>query len=176
MELYILRHGEAGKRLSSKTKDFNRRLTATGEKEVKAIAITIKNLKIKFELIITSPLQRANQTASIVAKTLNKGRKVEGWDELKPEGNRQELYHKLSQFNQASTVLIVGHEPYLSGMIGELIRNDGVEEEHVKNDIGSGQIVLKKAGLAKIRITSLTPKMQGELRWLLTPGLLNKIK
>ena len=61
-------------------------------------------------------------------------------------------------------------------MIGELIRNDGVEEEHVKNDIGSGQIVLKKAGLAKIRITSLTPKMQGELRWLLTPGLLNKIK
>jgi phosphohistidine phosphatase len=47
---------------------------------------------------------------------------MENWDELKPEGNRKELYRKLSQkFKQDSSILIVGHEPYLSTLISEVI-------------------------------------------------------
>jgi phosphohistidine phosphatase len=59
MDLYILRHGEAGKRLSSSSgnKDFARPLTVTGQKEVADIAASLKYLGIKFDLITTSPLK-----------------------------------------------------------------------------------------------------------------------
>jgi phosphohistidine phosphatase SixA len=50
---------------------------------------------------------------------------VEDWDELKPEGNSRDLYRKLSQkFKQDSSILIVGHEPYLSSLISEIISED----------------------------------------------------
>ena len=85
MELFILRHGEAGKRVSSGNKDSARPLTVTGQKEVADIAASLKDLGVKFDLIITSPLKRAHQTAAIVAKKLQNEKKMEDWDELKPE-------------------------------------------------------------------------------------------
>lgn len=159
MDLFILRHGEAGKKLASGDKDFERPLTVAGQKEVSNISNSLKDLGIKFDLIVTSPLKRAHQTAAILSKIFRKEKKMQDWDELKPEGNRLELYRKLSQFKEQSSILIVGHEPYLSEMIGEIIF-----------DGKAGHIVLKKSGLARVRIiSSAAPKMQGELKWLLTP-------
>ena len=91
---------------------------------------------------------------------------IETWDELKPEGNSVDLHRKLSQFKQnSSDCPIVGHEPYLSSMISEIISEDV-----------TSHVVLKKAGLAKIRITSMsTQSMHGELEWLLTPKLMKNI-
>ena len=158
MYLFILRHGEAGKKLATGNRDFERSLTVAGQKEVAHIAKSLKDMGIKFDFILTSPLKRAHQTAAIVSKIFKNEKKMEDWDELKPEGNRPELYRKLTQFKQQSSVLIVGHEPYLSDMISEIIFD------------GKGKhVVLKKAGLAKIGITSASPKLHGELKWLLTP-------
>ena len=67
MELFLFRHGEAGKRLQSGSKDFDRPLTSTGQKEIESISISLKKLKINFDRIITSPLKRAHQTAVIVS-------------------------------------------------------------------------------------------------------------
>ena len=123
---------------------------------------------MKFDVIITSPLKRAHQTGSIVAKIFNIENKLIDWHELQPESNRIELYRKLSsqQFREESTVLIVGHEPYLSSLINEIIS----EAE------SSSSIVLKKTGLAKISITSHSAQnMHGELKWLLTPKLMKNI-
>jgi len=96
---------------------------------------------------------------------------MENWDELKPKGNRKERYRKLSQkFKQDSSILIVGHEPYLSTLISEVIS--------VGNRVGiaGGRVVLKKAGLVKVRITSSSHQMiHGEHIWLLTPKHLKKI-
>jgi phosphohistidine phosphatase len=47
--------------------------------------------------------------------------------------------------------------------------------EIIFNGNNSGRIVLKKAGVARIRIISSTPKLNGELRWLLTPKILSNI-
>jgi phosphohistidine phosphatase len=171
MDLFILRHGEAGKRLSSGSSDFDRPLTIAGKREVTDIAKSLQELGLKFNFIITSPLTRAYQTASLVAMAFKSENNMESWEELKPEGNRKELYRKLSQkFKQDSSVLIVGHEPYLSSLISEAIFEG--------NPVGTagGRIVLKKAGLAKVRITSFSNQMiQGELRWLLTPKHMKRI-
>ena len=165
MDLFILRHGEAGQRVSAGRGDFQRSLTTAGQKEVSDIATSLKDLGIKLDIVISSPLKRAHQTASIVAKTFKIEKKMQGWAELSPEGNRLDLYNKLLQLKQQSSVLVVGHEPYLSEMISEMIfeGNNG------------GRIDLKKTGLARIRIVSSTPKFQGELRWLLTPKLLRNM-
>ena len=165
MDLFILRHGEAGQRVSAGRGDFQRPLTAAGQKEVSDIATSLKDLGIKLDIVISSPLKRAHQTASIVAKTFKIEKKMQCWAELSPEGNRLDLYNKLLQLKQQSSVLVVGHEPYLSEMISEMIfeGNNG------------GRIDLKKTGLARIRIVSSTPKFQGELRWLLTPKLLRNM-
>jgi phosphohistidine phosphatase len=165
LDLFILRHGDAGQRVSAGSGDFQRSLTAAGQKEVSDIARSLKDLGTRFDLVITSPLKRAHQTASIVAKILKIEKKMQDWAELSPEGNRLDLYNKLSKLKQQSSILVVGHEPYLSGMINEII-NDGNK---------GGRIVLKKVGLARIRIISSTPKLQGELRWLLTPKLLKNM-
>lgn len=165
MDLFILRHGEAGQRVSAGRGDFQRSLTTAGQNEVSDIAKSLKELGTKFDVVITSPLKRAHQTAAIVAKTLKMQKKMQDWAELSPEGNRLDLYNKLSQLKQQSSVLVVGHEPYLSKMVSEIIFDGN----------NGGRIDLKKTGLARIRIISSTPKFQGELRWLLTPKLLRNM-
>lgn len=165
MELYILRHGEAGKPIPNVRKDSERPLTVAGQGEIIEVAKAVVKLGVKFDFVATSPLKRARQTAEVVAKIFNlKKGSFEDWTELKPDGRNRELFHKLSQFKPESSVLIVGHEPYLSRMIAEIVF-----------DGGSGRIVLKKGGLAKITMTTFHPKIKGELRWLLTPKHLKKI-
>ena len=168
--MFILRHGEAGKKLPAGTSDFRRPLTFAGKKEVKDIAKSLKDIRVKLNLIITSPLKRTYQTASIVAMVFKMKSNIETWDELKPESNSKDLYPKLYQkFKQNSSILIVGHEPYLSNLIIEIISNG--------NRPTPRGIVLKKGGLAKVRITSSSDQMvKGELRWLLTPMIMKKIK
>jgi len=165
VELYILRHGEASKPISNAGKDSERPLTVTGHEEVMQVAMALDKLGVRFDFVATSPLKRARQTAEAFVKIFNvKKGGLEEWAELKPEGKTRELYHKLSQFKPESSVLVVGHEPYLSTMISEIVF-----------DGGTGRIVLKKAGLAKITIMTFHPKIKGELRWLLTPKHLKKI-
>lgn len=158
VQLYILRHGEAGKRMPASSKDSERALTVTGEDVVKEVAQALTALKVRPDFVATSPLKRARQTAEIVTKTLKiKKGDFEEWNELKPEGHHQDLYRRLALFKPESEVMVVGHEPYLSAIIGEMVFG------------GSGRIILKKAGIAKVMVTSFHPRIKGELRWLLAP-------
>lgn len=159
VDLYVLRHGEAGKRLAAGAKDSERALTVAGVKEMEEVAGAISALGIKPDFVVTSPLTRASQTAGIVGKKLKikKDRLLE-WDELKPEGSRFKLFDRLARVKPETSIMVVGHEPYLSTMISDLVF-DGQK----------GRIVLKKAGLARVSVNSFKPKANGELRWLLTP-------
>ncbi len=164
MDLLILRHGEAGSRIPVASKDSERALTATGHRDVEEVAGSLKALKLEIDLIVSSPLTRSLETAQVVAKELDKSKDLEVWDELKPEGDRAALYEHLATLNQESSVLMVGHEPYLSFLVSDLISGNT-----------RSRIVLKKAGMAKVSINSLTPKASGELRWLLTPRQIKKL-
>lgn len=84
MELFILRHGEAGQR-SSMTSDRIRPLTSAGKAEIHEIAKALKIIGLKFDLVVTSPLKRAYDTAMIVSDIFNIGNKIQVWNELAPE-------------------------------------------------------------------------------------------
>lgn len=164
VDLYVLRHGEAGKRLAAGSNDSERALTVAGAKEVEEIAGAIAKLGIKPDLVATSPLARAHQTAAIVAKKLKIKNKMQDWDELKPEGSRARLYERLARFKPEASVMVVGHEPYLGSLVSELAF-DGQK----------GRVVMKKGGLARVGVTSLRPRPKGELRWLLTPKIMKRM-
>jgi phosphohistidine phosphatase len=146
------------------SKDFGRGLTASGRKEMEDVASSINGMKLGIDRIATSPLSRARESAEIVAKELKKQKDFEVWDELKPEAATADLYHRLSKLKEDSSILLVGHEPYLSGMIGELI--SGGKEN---------RILLKKGGMAKVVVNSFGPRPSGELRWLLTPRQIKRM-
>jgi len=163
LELYILRHGEAGRSLAPSTRDSRRPLTEDGRKEVSEVAESIASLKIRFDHIVSSPLSRAAETALLVAKTAKPSVEVEFWDELKPEGDSKKFCSRLAKLGENSVVLAVGHEPYLTGLISEITGGPGA------------RLVLKKSGLARISVSSFEPEFRGQLRWLLSPRILKRI-
>lgn len=168
MELYLLRHGEAGKRVPISARDMERALTASGKEEVEEVAEAMAELGFEFDAVVTSPLKRAKDTALIVNEALKRKAEVEVWAELSPEGGRSAFYRRLQKLKADAEVLCVGHEPYLTTAIGEIVR-EGPDRP------GDVRIVLRKGGLARVSVTGFTPKINGELRWLLTPKLIRKM-
>jgi len=167
VELYLLRHGEAGKRLPAATKDEDRALTVAGREEIQRIGESLANDGFEFDTVATSPLRRAKETAMIVNRALKRRAQVEEWTELSPEGSRVTLYRRLAKLKPESSILCVGHEPYLTTSIGEII---GVGERR-----GTVRIVLKKGGIARLSVSRFTPEVSGELRWLLTPRQIRRL-
>ena len=160
MDLFILRHGKSGIRTSAPS-DFKRKLSEVGKKEVEEISKVLQRSGIQFDYIITSPLKRALQTAEIILENQKtKKNNFLTWNELKPESKIIDATKKISKLKIDSSVLIVGHDPHLSMLIGNIITSSS-------SNVCS--INLKKAGLAKIRLHSFSPELKGELRWLVTP-------
>lgn len=166
MELFILRHGEAGQRSSSMAGDRKRPLTSSGKLEISEIANALKIIDLKFDLIITSPLKRASETAMIVAKVFKIGNKVQVWNELAPEGQKTDLYRKLSELREEYVVLMVGHQPLLGHITNDIIH---------KGKSSPCNLLLKKGGIVRIRLLRKSNAPRGELRWLLTPRILKNI-
>ncbi|HEY7695780.1 MAG TPA: phosphohistidine phosphatase SixA [Nitrososphaeraceae archaeon] len=164
MELFILRHGEAGQ--SSLSSDRIRPLTSAGRTEMFEIAKALKIVGLKFDLVVTSPLKRAYDTAMIVSEVFNIGSKVQVWNELAPEGKRTEIYKKISQVREEYSVLIVGHQPLLGEMVNEIIH---------KSKSSPCNLLLKKGGIVRIRLLRKSNIPKGELKWLLTPRILKNI-
>ena len=168
MDLYLLRNGEAGKRMPAAAEDTERALTASGRREIEEVAEGIEGLGHRFDVLATSPLRRARETALVVNKVLGRKASVEEWQELSPEGSRSAFYRRLAKLRPGSVVMCVGHEPYLTVAIGEMTGRGG--------DASAGfRISLKKGGLAKLSITGFNPRISGELRWLLTPRQVRKM-
>jgi phosphohistidine phosphatase len=162
MDFYIVRHGEAGKSLSSLRKDRERSLTATGRRQTENLAKFLQGLGLKFDEVVTSPLPRARETAELLVKGQRKV-DLQVWEELRPEGDKEAMLSRLAKLGHNSKVLLVGHEPYLGVLIADLL---GAEP---------GTLVLKKGGIARVRITTFSPRAKGEFRWLLSPRVLKRI-
>lgn len=162
MELYLLRHGEAGKSMPGSSRDARRTLTQDGREGVEKVGMAIKRLDLGLDKVATSPLSRAADTAEIVCRQIRMKARLESWDELKPEGDRSLLYARLGRLQPDASVMLVGHEPYLTSVISDVIG-------------GRPRVVLKKAGLARLRVVSVLPSPHGELRWLLSPRVLQAL-
>lgn len=162
MNLYILRHAIAVPRGTRGFKDENRPLTKDGARKMKTAAKGMRALDITFDRIATSPYLRARQTAEIVAEVFD--HEVEIWDSLIPHKDTLELVATLRKFNDKS-ILLVGHEPHLSGFVSLLISGDR-----------DAQIELKKGALCKLTSDDLIHGQCADLQWLLAPAQLRNAR
>jgi len=150
MQLYFLRHGEADWP-NWKKPDDERPLTKYGKKEVGKVAAFLKRIKTRPELIVTSPLPRASQTAKIAAE----GLKVKYREDklLAPGFGREELERLLRKYPEES-LMIVGHEPDFTEVISELT---------------GASLKLSKAGTALVELNRSW--RNGRLLWLFPPKI-----
>jgi phosphohistidine phosphatase len=160
MNLFLLRHGlavEPG--TPGYTTDAARPLTPVGERKLWRIAEAMSAMKLSFDLICSSPYLRARQTAEIVAEAFHARRKLTFLDQLVPGGSAKGLIAELNRFSPTpDEILLVGHEPSMSGLISLLVFGDP-----------DCSVQMKKAGLAKLSCESLKAGKCATLEWLLTP-------
>lgn len=157
MILYFLRHGLAEEREGWEAQDDQRPLTEKGKNQLERQARKLADLGLDVDLIVTSPLARASQTAEIVARRLRLNEKLVEDERLAPGFNLVRLQLVLADHPHSEQILLIGHEPDFSETISDLI--------------GGGQLIFKKGGLARVDIYLRDP-LQGELVWLAPPKIL----
>ena len=116
MTIYFLRHADAESMASS---DFERNLTPKGLEQAAKVGRFCKAHGLAPDKILTSPLNRARQTAEIVAKALGAESVVQDW--LACGMRLETLLMELSAQGKVESLLVVGHEPDFSSVISELI-------------------------------------------------------
>ena len=155
MQLYFLRHGEADWPNWTKPDD-ERPLTDFGKKEVRQVAKFLDRLKVRPDLIVSSPLPRASQTAKIAAEYLKA--KLRQDESLTPGFGMSEL-RTLLRRHGSKVLMLVGHEPdfttVISGLTGTSLK-------------------LSKAGVAMIDVDP--DSEEGKLLWLFPPKFARKAK
>jgi phosphohistidine phosphatase len=155
MRLYLLRHGIA-EEWQPDYPDEKRRLTGDGKRKVRLISQGLSKLRLDLDLIVTSPLPRASETAEIVAEVLDCKEKLKVDDRLAGGFSMSELRGIVSDAGSVQSIMLVGHEPGFSMIAGSLT--------------GGSQIDLKKGGLVRIDTDRIGPG-EGILKWVLTPSL-----
>jgi phosphohistidine phosphatase len=159
MRLHFLRHGIAEEHRLGLS-DSLRKLTPEGIKEMRLVARGMKSLDLKLDAIYTSPLVRARETAQIAAEALGLEDVVQEAEALACGCGFGELADLLSRIRPEGRVLLVGHEPDFSTLVGQLI--------------GGGSVRMRKAALACVETSMVRPGV-GELLWLLSPGHLRAL-
>ncbi len=157
MKLYFLRHGLAWDREEWKGTDDQRPLTEEGKKRMERVAATLAGLDLELKGILTSPLVRAHQTASIVASALRLKDKLVVDNRLGPGFGKDSLAAILKDHEASEELMLVGHEPGMSETVSALI--------------GGGRIVCKKGGLACVNLADPS-SLKGNLLWLIPPRIL----
>ncbi|HEY5550303.1 MAG TPA: phosphohistidine phosphatase SixA [Opitutaceae bacterium] len=163
MNLFILRHaiaahpGDPG--VPADLRDADRPLTAEGRRRLLRSTKAMKALGLRFDVVLSSPLLRALQTAEIVTKAMGQRSQAVVTERLAPGASTQDLIRELDRLAaRAQDILLVGHEPDLSELIGLLCAGNT-----------SASFELKKGGLAKLESAKLRHGRCATLAWLLTP-------
>jgi phosphohistidine phosphatase len=157
-ELYIIRHGLAGEH-GTYANDDERPLTDEGIKKTKRVAKRLHELDLQFELILTSPLVRARQTAEIL-KDANLSHQLQESAYLAPQGDFNGWLDWLRQWRAqgGNRLAIVGHEPSLSEWAERLVWGEARQ-----------QLILKKAGVIGLNLPEQGSPVENSQLFLLMP-------
>lgn len=156
MNLFLLRHAEAVPEASS---DAERPLTERGAKQARAVGRFCRDHGILPDLVLSSPLVRARETARVVAGALQLVERVKIEDFLKPGMSVETAISSLEKYGDRTSIMMVGHEPDL-GELASALLGSGKESVHIR-----------KATLLRLSLPKLKPG-GGTLEFLLPVKLL----
>ena len=159
MLLYLIRHGDAE---TPATRDDDRTLSKKGIRITAAMARLLKDADFDVpEIIITSPLPRAEQTAQIMHEEFALNAKFEVNDGLRPGASLEGAMSIVASKKEYDVVMLAGHDPLFSRLASVLVSG---EDRPV--------IEMKKSAVALFELTRFdVPRMRGVLRAFLPPKL-----
>jgi phosphohistidine phosphatase len=177
MELYLIRHGIA-QEWGLDIKDEQRSLTKEGRQKTEKVAQKLVKLGLQFDLIVTSPLVRARQTAEILmAEGLSS--QLEESSYLAPDGHISSWlvdWLEPRNYSQNTQLALVGHEPNLSNWAEILLWGTEIlSGESSARDFSEAKagLVLKKAGMIGIKLPEVgSPLGRSQMFWLTPPKYL----
>lgn len=157
MLLSLLRHAIAFDRDSGSFPNDDRPLTEEGRTKMRKGAKGLIRIVPMPDVILTSPLVRAHDTAKIVADAFQRPDLVVETKHLLPSAPEAGLWQEIRRHTSPAHVMLVGHEPHLSSIAASLLFSPGLTLD------------FKKGGLCIIETPSLPPRTAGVLIALLTP-------
>ena len=151
MIVYFLRHASAGKSMLNPQKDERRPLDDEGILQSRYIGRMLANVDVQVDQVISSPLKRARQTASLVANELAFEQAVQLDTALRPEAKLEQFQTMLARYKKYDAIMVVGHNPSLTEFLAKSIS-------------ASAHIDFKKGAVAKVEMNG----RHGTMQWLVT--------
>ncbi len=121
MNLFVLRHASAGTRRPNPLLDIKRPLDKEGKQHCQRLAHVLNALKIQFDLIVSSPLKRSLQTASMVGTETGYESQILPSNALAPAASFADFQKLLHECEGRENLLVVGHNPNISSFLGSLL-------------------------------------------------------
>ncbi|HEY7097152.1 MAG TPA: phosphohistidine phosphatase SixA [Terriglobales bacterium] len=162
MIAYFLRHANAGEHLANPAKDEKRALDEAGVEQCGVVGRALAALDVQVDVIVSSPLKRATQTASLVGNELSYEGKLQLENSLRPEASFADFRKLLDKYAKYESIMVVGHNPNLSEFLGRVVSDTGCE----------ASIDLKKGAVARVEMG----RSSATMLWLLTPKILRTIQ
>jgi phosphohistidine phosphatase len=172
MNLYVLRHANAGTPRKNPTLDAKRPLDKEGKQQCILVANCLNALNVHFDVIASSPLKRAMQTASLVGMEIGYEAKIHVTDALSFTGSIADFHKLVTDLSGNENVLVVGHNPNLEQFLSSVITTASATPSATKEAKSQlGKIRLRKGALARVDCT----RRPGTLNWLLDPRMLRTL-
>ncbi len=158
MTIYLLRHGIA-EAAGPGGNDAGRALTDEGRKKLRTVLKLARTAGVEPDLILTSPLLRAIQTAEVTAEALGCKIRPARTNALEPGGAVEEVWNEIRVHKDTGSLLLAGHEPQFSQLAAYLL--------------GTPELLVdfKKGALIAIEMEQFGARPRGVLRWMLVPKL-----
>lgn len=160
--LYLVRHGIAEERGDEWPDDAKRPLTSKGLARLRGIARGLRELGVDVDVVLSSPLVRAKQTAEVLVDGLRPVPSLTVISALSPGISPAQLTEALHSYRKAKGIALVGHEPG----IGEL----GAWLIGAKTPLS-----FKKGGVCQIECSVPATHGAGQLVWFATPKMLRAL-
>jgi phosphohistidine phosphatase len=133
---------------------------------MREIAKGLSKLGVEVDLLLSSPLVRAVETAEIVAASVGVNKKeIKQTDNLAPGSSNEQLFGEIKSYPGAESVALVGHQPDLGIIVSRIIQGSD----------SCLSIQLKKGSICCININETVPTLRGDMVWLLTPRQLRQL-
>lgn len=160
--LYLIRHGLAAERGDEWPDDRLRPLVPDGMRRLRQETRGLAALGVTLDLVLTSPLVRARQTAEIVAAGLAPHPPLQALESLSPGTPVATVLADLAKHVRRSNVAVVGHEPDLGRLAARLLGTRRALE-------------FKKGAICCVEVEALPVIGPGLLKWFATPRMLRRL-
>ena len=158
MHIHLLRHGIADDARPGMP-DADRALTAEGIRKLREVLKRARTAGVAPSLILTSPYVRARQTAEVAAEVLGYEEKPALSGKLVPMSLPQDTWSEIRSFRNETSLLLVGHEPNMSGVTAYLLAAPEL------------RVDFKKGALVRIDMPEVGLTPRGILKWMMAPKL-----